>query len=72
MQLISNILILVDAQVWWNSLLLEMHLISYTFMDAFDIITELHLRDKEIQEIGSWVKECSSLPRLVLNKMQIV
>ncbi|WZZ12773.1 hypothetical protein YC2023_105862 [Brassica napus] len=40
-------------------------------MDAFDIITELHLRDKEIQEIGSWVKECSSLPRLVLNKMQI-
>ncbi|WZZ09337.1 hypothetical protein YC2023_095258 [Brassica napus] len=33
---------------------------------AFDLITELHLSDKGIQEIAPWVKEMSRLERLVV------
>lgn len=33
---------------------------------AFDTITELHITDTKIQDIGSWVKEFSHLGRLVL------
>ncbi|KAF2536628.1 hypothetical protein F2Q68_00019198 [Brassica cretica] len=55
----------VDAQVLWSSLPLLGNATNLQHFDLSGCSKLLHLRDKEIQEIGSWVKECSSLPRLV-------